>query len=468
VVNPHPTTSKRRAIIAWLVEFRVLGPVEAVAEGRPVPLPAAKPRALLAALLLSRNRVVSVGQLIDDLWGEEPPETATKALQGYVSQLRKALGAERLLTKPPGYSLRVEDGELDLDTFERLVREGRQLLAAGDSKAASKRFAEALELWRGTPFAEFEAEPFARGAGARLEDARLAALEERIDADLALGRHARLLPELEELVAGEPLRERPRGQLMLALYRSGRQADALELYRRTRETLSEELGIEPSRELQELERGILQHDRDLELGRMPARGAEGAAPSPPGRRPQLLVLGALILAGVAAGIAVLALTGGGSLKSGASGSGELRSFVDKVENFLVQSRDGRQTVAAAVDGAFSCKLTPRAALVSLNRVQRNRQSLLQQAAALAVPNTQEALLASDLLQKSVHASFAADGHYRDWLVGRKHCGPPDRSPDLRAARATDVTATRTKRKFVAAFDPLARRFKQRAWKVGEF
>src|SRR5437764_541530 len=212
--------------MAWLQEIRLLGLVGAVVVGRPVPLPAAKPRALLAVLLLNRNRVVSVGRLVDDLWGEEPPETATKALQGYVSQLRKALGTDRLLTKPPGYSLRVEDGELDLDRFELLVREGRELLGAGDSKAAAKRFDEALELWRGSPFVEFHAEPFARDAGARLEDARLAALEERIEADLALGRHARLVPELEELVASEPLRERPREQLMLALYRSGRQADA--------------------------------------------------------------------------------------------------------------------------------------------------------------------------------------------------------------------------------------------------
>ena len=432
-----------------------------------MPLPAAKPRALLADLLLNRNRVVSVDRLVDDLWGEEPPETATKALQGYVSQLRKAVGADRLLTKPPGYSLRVEDAELDLARFELLVREGRELLAAGDSKAAAKRFEEALQLWRGPPFAEFHAEPFARDAGARLEDARLAALEERIEADLALGRHARLMPELEELVAREPLRERPRAQLMLALYRSGRQADALELYRKTRETLSEELGIEPSLELQELERRMLQHDPTLERARAPARPAEEGAPVPLTRRPQLLVLAALALAAVAAIIAAIALTGGGSGK-GTSASGEMRSFVDKVEGFLVQSRDGRQAVAAAVDGAFSCKLTPQLALVRLNQVQRNRQSLLQQAAALAVPSTEEALQASDLFQESVHASFDADGHYSDWLAGRKRCGPPDRSPELKAARAADLTATRTKRRFVAAFDPLARRFHQRTWAADEF
>jgi len=253
--------------MAWLLEFRLLGPVEAVVDGRPVALPAAKPRALLAVLLLDRNRVVSVGRLVEDLWGDEPPETATKALQGYVSQLRKALGADRLLTKPPGYSLRVEDGELDLDRFEVLAREGRELLGSGESKAAAKRLAEALELWRGTPFAEFESEPFARDAGARLEDARLAALEERIEADLALGRHARLIPELEELVAREPLRERPRAQLMLALYRSGRQAEALDAFQQGRRVLVEELGIDPSPRLQQLHGAILRQESGLEPAR---------------------------------------------------------------------------------------------------------------------------------------------------------------------------------------------------------
>jgi DNA-binding SARP family transcriptional activator len=450
-----------------LLEFRVLGPVEAIVDGRPVALPAAKPRALLAVLLLNRNRVVSVGRLVDDLWGEQPPETATKALQGYVSQLRKALGADRLLTKAPGYSLRVEDEELDLARFELLVREGRELLGGGDSKSAARRFDEALELWRGPPFAEFQAEPFARDAGARLEDARLAALEERIEADLALGRHARLVPELEELVGREPLRERPRGQLMLALYRSGRQADALELYRRTRETLNEELGIEPSLELQELERRMLQHDPTLERARATPAAADEGAPLPFVRRPQLLVLAALGLAAVAAVIAAVALTGGGSGNS-TSGTGELRSFVDKLENFLVQSREGRRAVAAAVDGAFSCKLTPQVALARLNQVQRNRQSLLQQAAALSVPNSESALRASDLLQESVHASFEADGHYSDVLAGRKRCGPPDHSPDLRTARAADATATRTKRQFVGVFNPLAQRFHARVWKANEF
>jgi len=200
---------------------------------------------------------------------------------------------------------------------------------------------------------------------------------------------------------------------------------------------------------------------------VPRRGEEGA-PVPLTRRPQFLVLAALGLAALAAVIATVALTGGGSSGKTASASGELRSFVDKLENFLTQSRDGRRDVAAAIDGAVSCKLTPQAARARLNRIQRNRQSLLQQAAALSVPNTEDAFNASDLLQKSVHASFAADGHYSDWLAGRKRCGPPDRSPDLKAARAADVTATKTKQAFVRVFDPLASRLHQRVWSAGEF
>ena len=146
----------------------------------------------------------------------------------------------------------------------------------------------------------------------------------------------------------------------------------------------------------------------------------------------------------------------------------MRSFVDKLENFLVQSRDGRRTVAAAVGGASRCTLSPSAAVTRLNQVQRNRQSLLQQTAALAVPNTEQALRASDLLQQSIHASFTADGHYSDWLAGRKRCGPPGKSPELTAAHAADAQATRTKRMFVDAFNPLAGRFHRRTWAADEF
>src|SRR6266516_661913 len=208
-VKRQPTTGKDVRSSLGLAELRILGPVEAIVAGQPASLPAAKPRALLAVLLLSRNRVVSVDRLVDDLW-ENPPDTATKALQGYVSQLRKALGADRVLTKPPGYSLRVEEGELDLDRFEQLVREGRELLASGDAREAAERLEQALALWRGPALAEFGSEPFARDAGARLEESRLEAIEARIEADLVLGRHAQLVSELEQLVARHPYRERLR------------------------------------------------------------------------------------------------------------------------------------------------------------------------------------------------------------------------------------------------------------------
>ncbi len=449
-------------MMAAVHEFRVLGPVEAAVDGRAVPLPAAKPRALLAVLLLSRNRVVPVHELVAELWSDEPPDTATKALQVYVSQLRKAIGADRLETKAPGYSLRVEDDELDLDRFERLARAGRDRLGAGDAAGAAEALGEALALWRGPALAEFSAEPFARDAGARLDDARLAALEDRIDAELELGRDDALVPELEELVARNPYRERLRGQLMLALYRTGRQADALDLYRRTRATFVDELGIEPGPALQELERAILRQDPALRPDRR-ARAQDGE-PTPRRRLLLLLALAVLVLA-VAAGVAAVLLNRGGS---STGDDAELRTFVTKVENFLVQSQDGRRQVGAAVKAAAACRLAPHAAAIQLDRVQRNRQSLLEQIAALSVPAREEALRSSDLLQRAARESIAADWHYRDWLLGRTRCGPAGVSPDLRAAAAASARATRAKRAFVAAFDPLARRFGRRVWAADEF
>jgi DNA-binding SARP family transcriptional activator len=447
-----------------VVEFSVLGPLEAAVDGDAIRLQAEKPRALLALLLVRRNRVVPVSELVDALWGDEPPETATSALQVYVSQLRKAIGADRVLTKPPGYSLRVHEGELDLDRFEQLVQEAREQLDGGDAKAAAPHLREALELWRGPALAEFPSEPFAAEAGRRLEEARLGALELRIDADLTLGRYAPLVPELEELVAREPFRERFRAQLMLALYGAGRQADALELYRRTRETFVEELGIEPSRELQELERSILRHDESLRVGRAPTTAVVAPATDLPRRRLVPLVTILLVAAGVA-GAAVFAF---GDRDSSHASDPELRTFVSRLENFLSQSRDGRREVVASISAAFRCKLPPRDAVERLNRVQRNRQSLLQQIAALSVPDSAAARKSSDLLQKAAQASIAADWHYRDWLRARRRCGPPDQSPELRAALAADRKATLAKRAFVAAFNPLARRVGQQRWAASDF
>ncbi len=248
------------------MEFRILGPLEAEVDRRQLALRGPSLRALLALLLLNANEVVSGDRLLDELWPEEPPGSGATALQVRVSQLRKELGpaAARLETKAPGYVLRVEPGELDLERFSRLVEEADE----AEEAVAAERLREALALWRGPPLADLAYESFAQTAIGRIDELRLVALERRVDADLALGRHADVVPELEALVAAEPLRERFRGQLMVALYRSGRQADALASYKDARRALVEEVGLEPSRSLQELERAILQQDPDLDLGRL--------------------------------------------------------------------------------------------------------------------------------------------------------------------------------------------------------
>ena len=245
------------------LDVRLLGPLEVSRQGRAVPIGGPKPRALLAALALDARRVVSVDGLLESLWPGEPPETAAHAVQVYVSQLRKVLGPDTITTRPPGYVLELDPGGVDVHRFARLVGEGRETLGAGDPATASSTLREALALWRGLALADFTYEPFAQTEIARLEELRVVALEERIEADLALGRHTEVVSELEALVESQPLRERPRGQLMLALYRSGRQADALAAYREARETLVEELGIEPGPELRKLEGAILRQDEAL-------------------------------------------------------------------------------------------------------------------------------------------------------------------------------------------------------------
>ena len=266
------------------MEFHILGPLEVLDGGRPVPLRRGRLRVVLAALLLQRNQVVSVDRLVDDLWGDRPPANAANALQVYVSRLRRALapnGRELIRTQGAGYLLLVDDGAVDLDRFERLADAGRQALLRGNADRASTSLREALALWRGPPLTDLPSEEFARQALGRLEESRLAALEDRIEADLACGRHAVLVGELETLTAEHPYRERFRSQLVLALYRSERQAEALELCRETRRTFVDELGIEPGRHLQELERAILAQDPALTAPteRAPSMRAPQAAPS---------------------------------------------------------------------------------------------------------------------------------------------------------------------------------------------
>jgi len=276
------------------MEFRILGPLEVVKDDRILQLGGGRQLALVAVLLLHANKAVSVDRLVDDLWGESPPPTAAKIVRNSVSLLRRELG-DRLITQPPGYLLRVEEGELDCDRLE-------QALASGDLE----RLTKALTLWRGRPLSQVAYEPFAQDAIARLEELHLTALEARIDAQLELGQHAQVIAQLDTLARQHPLREHLCAQLMVSLYRSGRQADALDVYKRARRSLDEELGIEPGLELRELERKVLNQDESLASPKLPpplARRSRGL---------KLAVAGAGLLLAAAAAAAAFELAGSGA------------------------------------------------------------------------------------------------------------------------------------------------------------
>jgi DNA-binding SARP family transcriptional activator len=243
-----------------MADFRILGPLEVVDVTGPLLLGGLKQRAVLALLLLEAPKAVSTDRLIDSLWGEQPPRTAATSLQNFISQLRKALGADVLVTKPPGYALAIRPEQVDLTHFRHLVTTAR---AATDPVERATLIRDALDLWRGAPLADFEFEPFAQSEITRLKEERLAVVEERIDADLEAGRHAEIVGEIEALVDRHPTRERLRAHLMLALYRSGRQAEALAVYQDARRTLVDQLGIEPGRDLQQLHGEILRQDAGL-------------------------------------------------------------------------------------------------------------------------------------------------------------------------------------------------------------
>jgi DNA-binding SARP family transcriptional activator/ABC-type branched-subunit amino acid transport system substrate-binding protein/streptogramin lyase len=297
------------------MEFRILGPIEVSDEGRRVEIGGHKQRALLASLLLHANEVVSLDRLIDELWGETPPPTAAKTLQTQISRLRRSLNGDEdpaahmrgpLQTRGHGYVLTVEPGQVDADRFQGMLEEARRTRAEGKPEEAAEELRRALALWRGPALADFAYESFAQTEIARLDELQLTALEERIEADLALGRHAELIGELEALVTRHPLRERLRGQLMLALYRSDRQAEALHVYQEFRLALAEEVGLEPSQGLQRLERQILEQDPEL------AAPAWRPGPRPARRRAGLLILaGALILAAAVGAVVLLPVRDGG-------------------------------------------------------------------------------------------------------------------------------------------------------------
>src|SRR5215203_2628229 len=247
------------------LEFRILGPLEVLdASGAPVRLGGPRQRAVLAILLLSANRVVSIDRLADELYGGEPPATAVTQVQRQISDLRKLLGPV-IETRPPGYLVRAPWETLDLSRFERLAEEASSALTSGARERAAACLREALALWRGPPLADLAYEPFAAAPIARLEELRLASVEQRIEAELGVGDHRRVIAELEELVREHPTHERFTAQLMTALYRSGRQDDALAAYRSLRRALVETFGIEPTPELSRLERAVLSQDPSLDV-----------------------------------------------------------------------------------------------------------------------------------------------------------------------------------------------------------
>jgi DNA-binding SARP family transcriptional activator len=325
------------------VEFRILGPLEVDGAAGPIELSGGKQRALLAILLLHANEVVDSARLIEALWSEGAPTDAAKALQIHVSRLRRALApGDVVQTRPGGYLVAADADSLDLPRFEQLGARGRSLLAAANAAAAREALVEALALWRGAPLAEFAWEPFARAEIARLDELRAGVLEARVEADLALGTDAALVPELEALVARYPLREGLREQLMHALYRSGRQAEALQAYRDARTTLVEELGIEPGRKLQELEQAILRQDPSLDLGTLQARLGRRAAGAFVGRDSEVDELSAA-LADAGAGRGRLFLV------SGESGLGKTRladEVASRAKEAGLQVLWGRSTKAA--------------------------------------------------------------------------------------------------------------------------
>ena len=280
-------------------EIRVLGPLELIGERGPLPLGAPKERRLLAALVAEAGTTRSSDALANAIWGESPPRSAPKLLQVYVSKLRKHLPPEAgIRTHGSGYALELQDGVLDAARFESLLEDGREAARAGNAALAASILRRALALWRGHAYGELADEEFVRAEAQRLDELRLVAFEERLAAELAVGRHAAVLAELRALADSYPLRERPQAQLMLALYRSGRQSEALDRFAATRRQLHDELGLEPGAELRDLQRRILQHDPTLSGATDAQEATRASMPMPPnpllGRERELAELGGLL------------------------------------------------------------------------------------------------------------------------------------------------------------------------------
>jgi WD40 repeat protein/DNA-binding SARP family transcriptional activator len=367
------------------MQFRILGPLEVRTERGVVSLGGVKPRAVLAVLLLHANESVSGDQLALALWGQEAPAHAVKTVQVHVSRVRKALGdGDVIKTSPAGYCLRVRPGELDADRFAQLVDEGRGALAAGDAEHATMALRSALELWRGPPLADLADEAFAQAEITRLEEQRLAAVEARIAADLELGREAELIGELQRLAAANPTREHFAGQLMVALYRSGRQADALKAYRDARSRLVAEIGIEPGPDLRQLQDAILQHDQSLLVDRVAElpRELERAAALPiEGREAELAWLRErwqLVRAGTGALVTVRGENGIGKSRLAAEFAAEANA-----RGATVLYADGGGPPAAALNVLTRVRETHRPTVLVIDDADRATASVRQELEALA-------------------------------------------------------------------------------------
>ncbi len=377
------------------VEYRILGSLEVLDEAGPVALGGIKARALLAVLLLHPNEPVNAERLSLALWGDEAPASAVKTVQVYVSRLRKAFGdADPLVTTTAGYCLRVREDELDADRFARLVEDGARTLATGRADRAAAVLCEALSLWRGPPLADLAFEPFAQTEIARMEEQRLAALEMRLEADLAAGRHAAVVGELRRLVRANPTRERLAGQLMLALYRCGRQADALEAFQDARRVLAD-LGLEPGPELRRLEEAILQQDVTLEppsvVAELPPELDAADAPPLVGRDAELARLrrhwdGAR--AGRGALVTVVGVHGIGKSRLAAELAGELQRL-----GAWVLYVDGRGSVDAAMETLGRARAATGLTLLVVDDADRADPAVLAELAKTADDLASSPLLA---------------------------------------------------------------------------
>jgi DNA-binding SARP family transcriptional activator len=376
------------------VDFRLLGPLEVVGDGGvAVPVGTGRQRALLALLLLRANELVATDRLVEELWGESPPQTAQRMLHNQVSALRRALGHNgRLETHGSAYRLSVQPGERDVDRFEELMASGRANIET-DPEAAAEKFREALALWRGPALSDLAYEQFAQAEIARLEERRWAAFEARVEADLALGRHVDVVAELEAVVAEQPLREHLHGQLMLALYRCGRQAEALEAYRRARRILVEEVGVEPGAALRDLQEAILAQDPALDAPPGPEDlppALAGGSPILAGRDRELAELSALLAEACDGRGATVAV-------SGPRGSGRTRLAAELAREALrrrmsVVYAGAGDATADALAGIRRAEESAGPVLLAVDDADYIRPEVLDRAAAVGANAGRQRLL----------------------------------------------------------------------------